>query len=49
MNQFNSREKMAQRTNSIQWRVIPPSAKFNYILVKMDVFDQYVLNRQIKW
>ena len=48
MDQFNSREKMAQRTNSIQWRVTPPSAKFNYILVKMDGFDQYESNRQIK-
>ena len=28
MSQINSREKTAQRTNSLQWRVIPPSAKW---------------------
>ena len=44
-----SREKMAQRTNSLQWRVTPPSAKSNYMLTRMDVFDQYESNRQIKW
>ena len=49
MDQFNSREKMAQRTNSIQWRVTPPSAKFNYMPVRMDGFYQYESNRQIKW
>ena len=29
-----SREKTAQRTNSLQWRVIPPSAKWKKLVLK---------------
>ena len=34
MNQINSREKTAQRTNSLQWRVIPPSAKWKKLVLE---------------